>query len=253
MVKQVDLVSEYDEGVVCYIDILGFGKFSCDKDNFKKIKNIFSTNETIKNMQKNNNFIGKVLQISDSIFITAKLNDFKEAAFFTSLLSLICLIRESVVNEVGTDIRCGITYGDFVHLDNGTIFGPAVTRAVLLEELKVDDEELLKTLHDHPAMILIDNNFLKSQLNKYNELSDFVFRKEFKRFRNLVNGYYLVNPFYFIYEIKKYSAILWHEEIHKDFLVKDWNDKIGRNINHLEKYWLTKEFLSLFSKDKDEV
>ena len=164
------LKQEYTTGFVCYFDILGFGSFSLNEDNLAYIKQVMSDLQKFIRMNRLNKFIGKITIFSDSVFFTVKDVEMKEVSFFTSILDFVCTARDIIQEHIGTDIRAGISYGKYIHLQSGEVYGPAITQAVKLAEPKKEGDILYSFLDGNPASIIIHQNVFDSSVNKYGEL-----------------------------------------------------------------------------------
>lgn len=144
-----DNVKAYDEGIVCFIDILGFSNFvaNANIENLTKLYDrLINVLQTIKFL---NNF--NISIFSDSILLTFKVKKEKngEQEYCNILKYLIYFVvhfRDIVIDFVGTDIRVGICYGEFIHISNNDLtrnilkyksevyFGPAIIHAHKLAE-----------------------------------------------------------------------------------------------------------------------
>ncbi len=129
---------EYEDRIVCFMDILGFKAHvkktdtKDNKENIKNIDNIASSIEAIRyftDMDKPEGNEGKqITQFSDSLVISF-LSD-EESGVFNSLLTILW-IQISLVRH-GILCRGGIVRGKLVHTEK-YLFGPAMVNAYTLE------------------------------------------------------------------------------------------------------------------------
>ena len=163
---------EYQSGFVCYLDILGFGSFSNDSKHLETIKKLIINLQGAIRIHELNKLIGNITLFSDCIFFTVDISEMKEPLFVTSIIDFICLARDIIQNHVGTDIRAGLAFGQYVHLKTGEIYGPAVTQAVRLAEPKKQNDVLYAYLDTNPASIIVHQNVLNCPLNQFGELTE---------------------------------------------------------------------------------
>lgn len=196
---------KYDEGYVCFLDILGFSEFVSNKENFLKIYNIFG--EIIKKKQRveEDDFIEdyKISICSDSILITLSTVKFTRFLDFDFFAKFICYVRALIMSNIGTEIRAAITFGKYFHggMNNQIFFGPAISRAVALAEKKDKIMDIPSKLKNNPAAIIIDRLIYSYLLEEFDpKTCGIVFGRFFKK---LQNGYYLINPY-----IKEYIDLV---------------------------------------------
>lgn len=244
------LKQEYKCGLVCYFDILGFGNFSSKAENIQLIRNLITNLQGAIRIHKLGNLIGDITFFSDCVFFTTSLEELKEPMFITSVIDFVCLARDIIQHHIGTDIRAGIAYGEYIHLDSGEIYGPAVVQAVKLADHKKESDPLFQYLPDDPAAIILHANLLSMPLNEYGEVTRILSDK--KRYRPIGNtSFFLVNPYYFIYDTKRYGGMLSGNVRTKKELCDKWERQIMKNEGHLEKYNLSLEFLHEFENDNE--
>jgi len=127
-------MTQYENRIVLFLDILGFQKIIDDtvikgKDKQNRIKKLYETLRLTKETVSKIKGSSKVItQFSDSIVVSFKENDIKEFIyFFQSILSL-------VINLINRGIMCrgAISYGKLIHTDD-FVFGPALNDAYLTE------------------------------------------------------------------------------------------------------------------------
>ena len=200
-----DVQEKYDEGYVCFLDILGFSEFVSNKENFLKIYNIFG--EIIKKKQRveEDDFIEdyKISICSDSILITLSTVKFPRFLDFDFFAKFICYVRSLIMSNIGTEIRVAITFGKYFHggTHNQIFFGPAISRAVALAEKKDKIKDIPLELKKNPAAIIVDRIIYPSLLEEFGaKTCNIVFNRFFKK---LQNGYYLINPY-----IKEYIDLV---------------------------------------------
>lgn len=129
---------EYQDRIVCFLDILGF-EGHIDKtisqngeDNLKNIDNLISAIESIRyftDIDKLKEDESKmVTQFSDSVVISFLANE--ESGVFYSLLEIMWIQVNLVMH--GFLCRGGIVRGKLIHTDK-YLFGPAMVNAYILE------------------------------------------------------------------------------------------------------------------------
>ncbi len=129
---------EYQDRIVCFLDILGFKKHisetvaSNGDDNVSNINNIISAIDSIRyftNIDKLQEDESKmVTQFSDSVVISFLSNE--ESGVFYSLLEIMWIQVNLVMHKILC--RGGIVRGKLVHTDK-YLFGPAMVNAYILE------------------------------------------------------------------------------------------------------------------------
>ena len=188
---------KYDEGYVCFMDILGFSEFVKDEAKFLKIYNIFDEIITKKQRVEQDDFIEdyKISICSDSILITLSTAKFTRFLDFDFFAKFICYVRALIMSNIGTEIRATITFGKYFHsgMNNQIFFGPAISRAVALAEKKDKIKDIPLELKNNPAAIIVDRIIYSSLLEEFDaKTCNVVFDRFFKK---LQNGYYLINPY----------------------------------------------------------
>lgn len=224
---------DYSEGLVCCIDILGFGKYSEDT-NYETIRDFFNENINLSiNIMSNLEY--KICILSDTIFITLNKKDFKYLdSQLSSLVSFCRMFRQKSLDKLGLEIRAGITYGKYMQsgTSNFIIFGPAVVRShQLAEHLDTIDEIPTSIKQNRPATIVIDKNVFQVDpgniiLNNY--MRDNVLLK---------SGYVLINPFddspLYKFTLKELAA-KYLEFLHSKIIA-----------DHRQKYMISEKFALL--------
>ena len=247
------LEQNYISGFVCYFDILGFGSFTQNEANLDTIKKLIVNLKQAININEQNHFIGNIAMFSDSFFFTVSDDEMREAGFFTSIIDFVCMARDIIQHHIHTDIRAGIVYGNYIHLKNNAIFGPAITQSVRLAEPKKERDPLKLFLTGDPAAIIIHPNVLESPLNKYRELERILTNN--KRYIPLGDsGYYVVNPYYFIYDTRSIGSLLYGQIINKEHVCEEWKNHLMANEPFPDfslKYRMSLQFLEDFKNDKN--
>lgn len=254
--SQVSLSSKklaYTKGFVCYFDILGFGSFSKDTNNLDRIEKMIKRFRSISLLTEKMPLIGKISFFSDSFFFTVSNQEMKEATFFESILTFTCLARDIIQEIVGTDIRAGISYGEYIHNKNGEIYGPAVVDAVKLAEPKKEGDKLKSFLNGDPAAILINKSVFNSPLNSNNELYNLFIDAKHKYNEIEESRFFIVNPYYFIAETKFYEFSCYGERVKYKNLCRSRREIINKNGENKEKYRFSLKFLDEFEKDPSKI
>lgn len=145
----------YERRLIAFIDILGFKDIVKQSEiDSSKIELIFSFLEFLKDWEKKDNWNLRFLEIeedaqkkgvskfdlrnktnttafSDSIVVSVKLdNNINEMA--STLIVNLAYIG-SVLLEKGIMFRGGLTIGNIIHKENGTVFGQGLIDAFMLE------------------------------------------------------------------------------------------------------------------------
>ena len=207
--------ANYKIGYVGVIDILGFGSFSEDHDNFQRIRYMMD----LICYQKRNferNFDVKYSILSDTVVIMVELTDLKkfDYVFLESVVFEIGYLRSYILKSTGLYSRAAITFGEYYYDEKrNLIFGPAVTKAAKLAEKSGDyiSTQDDKRFSERPAAIIIDEVFTKKTSNPFYSyffdgcvgdcLSNF-------RFRKIGNtNYYLYNPYYECFDDYRYNSV----------------------------------------------
>lgn len=243
------LVTE-DKGLYNAMKSLGFGAFSSKEENFEIIKKLVANLQGLIRMNNLNHLIGKITFFSDSIFFTVEDNELRDYMFFTSIIDFVCTARDIIQEHIGTDIRAGVSYGKYIHLKSGEIYGPAIVQSVKLGEHKKEGSPLSSYLEGDPAAIVIHENVFSSPANKFGSLLR-LFKSHPERYKQInETNFFAVNPYYFIYETKWYGYAFEEKIMDKHQICTHWRQIIDSNVNHKEKYRLASKFLDEFENDR---
>ena len=219
-------VKNYDEGIVCFIDILGFNDFI----KHTNIENLTKLYDRLINVLQAIKFLNyfNISIFSDSILLTLKVKKEKngEQEYCNILKYLIYYVvhfRDIVVDSVKTDIRVGICYGEFIHISNNDLtrnmskyksevyFGPAIIHAHKLAE-KNDEFESLKRFAKNeigkdifslrPAAILIDFDSFKRTISNNINFNFELNNLKLDEYTYCTDDILLINPY--IYNVFSY-------------------------------------------------
>jgi hypothetical protein len=146
---------KYENRLVAFIDILGFSEIvKQSKDNTDKIKLIYSVLNYLKDWEISNNWDLELIEIeedaqkkgvdnfdikgktnstsfSDSIVVSVKVDDNVNEMTSTLIANLAYI--GAVLIEKGILFRGGLTIGNIIHNEFGTVFGQGLIDAYLLE------------------------------------------------------------------------------------------------------------------------
>lgn len=145
----------YEKRLIAFIDILGFKEIvkQSEKDP-SKIELIYSVLEYLKDWEKTEKWDLKFVEIeesaqykgvnnfdlrgktnttsfSDSIVVSVKVDNNVNEMASTLIVNLAYI--GTVLLEKGILFRGGLTIGNIIHIDNGTVFGQGLIDAFLLE------------------------------------------------------------------------------------------------------------------------
>lgn len=145
----------YEKRLIAFIDILGFKDIvkQSEKDP-SKIELIYSVLEYLKDWEKTEKWDLKFVEIeesaqykgvnnfdlrgktnttsfSDSIVVSVKVDDNVNEMVSTLIVNLAYI--GTVLLEKGILFRGGLTIGNIIHIDNGTVFGQGLIDAFMLE------------------------------------------------------------------------------------------------------------------------
>ncbi len=146
---------KYERRIIAFIDILGFKEIvkQSEKNN-SKIQLLFSVLEYLKDWETSEKWNLKYVEIeedaqkkglanfdirgktnstsfSDSIVVSVKTDDNVNELTSTLIINLAYI--GSILMEKGILFRGGITIGNIIHQENGTVFGQGLIDAYLLE------------------------------------------------------------------------------------------------------------------------
>lgn len=156
MTKENSIYSTvYDERVVLFLDILGFGELvSVSSKEIDKIVKIQQAIQTIRNVFEITQTTHErtVTQFSDSIVVSFLITEKGEVAF---LLSKIQKLLKSLI-PLGIICRGAITKGEMIH-DKEFMFGPA-----FIEAFKLETKSAF-----YPRVILIDESIIEIGVKYY--------------------------------------------------------------------------------------
>jgi hypothetical protein len=146
---------KYERRLIAFIDILGFKDIVKQSEtNSSKIELIYSVLEYLKDWEGSKKWDLKFLEIeedaqkkgvrkfdlrgktnttsfSDSIVVSVKVD--KDVNEMASTLIVNLAYLGTVLLEKGILLRGGLTIGNIIHIDNGTVFGQGLIDAFMLE------------------------------------------------------------------------------------------------------------------------
>ncbi len=251
----------YTIGYIGVIDVLGYGEFTKDEDNFHKIYSLMNHIFYQKrNFERNFEHI-KFSVLSDTVVVMVEATDPQkyDYVFFESVLSHIGLVRTFILNCTGLYSRAGITFGKYYYDDKTeTIFGPAITKAVKLAE---KSDEFIKTdprFKNRPAAIIIDEVFSKKGNNPYYQyflegcVTDWLSNIRVKQIQN--TDYYIYNPYFEAFQDYLYTARNtdnYSDDMFFDMFCKRETNRLKQQIENAnkdiaEKYSIESELLNDF-------
>lgn len=146
---------KYERRLIAFIDILGFKDIVKQSEvDISKIELIYSVLEYLKDWEKPEKWDLKFVEIeesaqykdvnnfdlrgktntttfSDSIVVSVKVDDNVNEMASTLIVNLAYI--GTILLEKGILFRGGLTIGNIVHIDNGTVFGQGLIDAFMLE------------------------------------------------------------------------------------------------------------------------
>ena len=146
---------KYERRLIAFIDILGFKDIVKQSEtDTSKIELIYSVLEYLKDWEKTEKWDLKFVEIeesaqykgvnnfdlrgktntttfSDSIVVSVKVDDNVNEMASTLIVNLAYI--GTVLLEKGILFRGGLTIGNIIHIDNGTVFGQGLIDAFMLE------------------------------------------------------------------------------------------------------------------------
>lgn len=146
---------KYEHRLIAFIDILGFKDIVKQSEiNTSKIELIYSVLEYLKDWENTEKWDLKFVEIevsaqykgvnnfdlrgktnattfSDSIVVSVKVDDNVNEMASTLIVNLAYI--GTVLLEKGILFRGGLTIGNIIHIDNGTVFGQGLIDAFMLE------------------------------------------------------------------------------------------------------------------------
>lgn len=223
---------KYENRLVAFIDILGFSKIVKESiDNTDKINLIYSVLNYLKDWETSKNWDLKLIEIeedaqkkgvdnfditgktnstsfSDSIVVSVKVDDNVNEMTSTLIANLAYI--GAVLIEQGILFRGGLTIGNIIHNEFGTVFGQGLIDAYLLESNSAK----------YPRIILSDK--LVKQLNYPLEIkrNRYPYHQYIKRFDDGCVG---------IHQMIYYQVIQNSTEITQEKLLKSL-DKVRKVI-----------------------
>jgi len=173
--KMENIEIKYEKRLIAFIDILGFKEIVKQSENdISKVELIYSVLDYLKNWEVSEKWDLKLVEIeedaqkrgidkfdirsktnvtvfSDSIVVSVRVED--NTNEMTSTLITILAYIGAVLLEKGILFRGGLTVGNLIHYENGTVFGQGLIDAYKLESGNAK----------FPRIILSDN--LLNELN----------------------------------------------------------------------------------------
>ncbi len=193
---------KYERRIIAFIDILGFKEIvKQSESDTSKIDLLYSVLEYLKNWEKPDNWNLKFVEIeedaqkkglkyfdisnktnttafSDSIVVSVKVeNDVNE---MTSTLICNLAYIGSILMEKGILFRGGLTIGNIIHKDNGTVFGQGLIEAYLLE---------LKSAK-YPRIVLSDKLIKELNYPIERKINRYPYHQYLKRFEDGCVGFH---------------------------------------------------------------
>ena len=237
--KEKVLKQHYKEGIICFIDVLGFSKLTYEEKNISLIKQFFKELLELIQYMKVFGLDGEISILSDSIVFTSDVEDTKDYHIIDAAVDFLSMVRDIVINLFNTDIIASISYGKYIHLEDVDIlFGPGISRAVKIAESKIKYPYYDK---DNPAKIIIDNTVLSSKHNIDHGISNHLNNNPWYQY--IGDGYYLVNSYFPIYKLRKPN----HEKETPEGQYKFWKKVINKNKEVEHKYKIVKTQLDEFN------
>ncbi len=146
---------KYEERLVAFIDILGFKEIVKQSENdISKVELIYSVLDYLKNWEVPNKWDLRYVEIeedaqkrgvenfdirsktnitafSDSIVVSVKIDNDVNEMFSTLIVNLAYI--SAILLEKGILFRGGLTIGNIIHQENGTVFGQGLIDSYKLE------------------------------------------------------------------------------------------------------------------------
>lgn len=149
-------IAEYEERIVVFLDFLGF-KSHIDRsaDDPEHVARIARAFEVVREFTEPDDGLPnrEVAQFSDCVVVSYRVED--SSSVFDLLLTVLLLQVE--LASRGFLVRGGITVGPLFHR-TGTVFGPAMVKAYLLESKVakhpriIVDAKVIDVARDYPAL-----------------------------------------------------------------------------------------------------
>lgn len=250
---------KYERRIIAFIDILGFKEIvKQSESDTSKITLLYSVLEFLKNWEISDNWNLKFIEIeedaqkkgvdnfdirgktnttafSDSIVVSVKVdNNINEMA--STLIVNLALIG-SLLMEKGILFRGGLTIGNIIHNDNGTVFGQGLIDAYFLETKNAK----------YPRIVLSDKLIKELNYPLEEKKSRYPYHQYLNRFQDGCIGFHQM-----IY----YQVIDSWEEMTSDNMISSMEnirnvivnglDSSFENSDVFEKYkWLKEQYNDL--------
>jgi len=223
---------KYENRLVAFIDILGFSEIVKEsKDNTDKINLIYSVLNYLKDWEASENWDLKLIEIeedaqkkgvesfnitgktnstsfSDSIVVSVKVDNNVNEMTSTLIANLAYI--GAILIEQGILFRGGLTIGNIIHNEFGTVFGQGLIDAYLLES----------NLAKFPRIIMSDKLIRQLNYPLETKRNRFPYHQYINRFEDGCVG---------IHQMIYYQVIQNSTEISKDKLLESL-DKIRKVI-----------------------
>lgn len=127
-------------------------------------------------------------------------------------------LRMQIIENIGTDIRAGITYGKYVHegYKGQLYFGPAICKAVNISE-KCKCISCAYGAAEQPAGIYIDKIIFEKDIEPFYDYKKYL--------KELNTGNYILNPYIFEFfnlDPYTYNRQVENGEVPKNITKYDW-------------------------------
>lgn len=249
----------YERRLIAFIDILGFKEIvKQSESDSSKIELIYSVLEYLKDWEKTEKWDLKFLEIeedaqkkgvnnfdlrgktnttsfSDSIVVSVKVDKNVNEMVSTLIVNLAYI--GTVMLEKGILFRGGLTIGNIIHVDNGTVFGQGLIDAFILETKNAK----------YPRIILSDK--LLNELNYPLETkrSRYPYHQYLCRFNDGCVGFHQLIYYQVIQSWKEMTSELLTESLRKvSKVILNGLDSSFENSEVFEKYkWLKDQYNEL--------
>lgn len=252
-------MNDYKFGYIGTLDILGFGNYCYNKNNFSILKSLMDDLYAIKKTYEYN-FKENICIMSDTIIIMVEIKDNQkyDTAYFDSLVEWIAMLMITIRHRIGLFCRGSITIGNYYfNNERNILFGPGVVRGVTLAE-KINSVNEIQAVNSklikRPAALIIDNEFFDypddsvKRLLFENMTTESV--KNSQKYISVGANYYIYNTYYSEYN---YYVLSNEDPNALESFIKEAEERIEKQSNipgFEEKYYFEKSCLDSFIKNK---
>ena len=267
---ETDLDISYKNGIVAFIDILGFKEIVKKSErNPKQLRTVYESLEFLKKRELPNKWNLQLIEIeedaqkrgmrdfdisnrtfstafSDSIVVSVMVEKNDIHASLSTLLANLSFVGSKLIID-GILIRGGITIGKIIHTQTGIVFGQGLIEAYQLESRAAK----------YPRIILSDNLISKLNYPLNSKKERFPYHQYLKRFSDGCVGFHQLIYFQVLQSWEKMSKSKLESSLNKakKNIIAGLDSSFESPEVHEKYLWLKREYqdLIIINVKKSEI